>query len=75
MKHLLRSWLLMVVLLLPPRLSFGWLEFAHCVLGELTGTGPGYNTVPDFWPSYDDLLGIPDVPYILDSGDPKGQPL
>lgn len=55
MKHQFLSTSALALIAILPRLSFGWLELAHCALGDATGTGAGYNTVPDFWPSYEGI--------------------
>lgn len=32
-------------------MCFGWGPLAHCAIGENTGTGAGFNNVPDYWAS------------------------
>ena len=48
-----------------PSITYGWLEIAHCALGENTGTGAGYNTIPDYWQSYDVSRLLSLDPYFL----------
>ena len=62
---LLLFFLITFYLLLSPNIIFGWGTLTHAIIGEQTGTGSGYNNVPDYWKSWQ-LLPFPEIsPYFL----------